>query len=124
MSRQLSLWDRNRIPFALLLLDIDHFKALNDLHGHLAGDEVLQEVARVIVGQLRGMDIAYRHGGEEFAVVLPMTNAEDAGIVAERIRAAVEQTVISSGGKQLTVASSVGVAHAIAPDEAAKMVRR
>ena len=76
------------------MMDIDHFKRLNDSHGHQLGDEVLREVAQIIVGQLRGMDSAFRYGGEEFTVILPSTKSPDACVVAERIRKAIEVSVI------------------------------
>ena len=124
IRKQLSVWDRKNIPFALLMLDIDRFKMFNDTHGHQVGDDVLREVAQVIVGQLRDMDTAFRYGGEEFAVILPTTKGSEAGIVAERIRKAIEQAVISSADKQLHVTTSVGVAPVIAADQTARMIGR
>ncbi|MEM5403149.1 GGDEF domain-containing protein [Paraburkholderia unamae] len=81
-------------PLSLLALDLDHFKRVNDTYGHAASDCVLKLVARVLEGALREHDLAARFGGEEFAVILPNTTAEQAQIVAERIRAAIQNTPI------------------------------
>ena len=81
---------RYQRPLSLLLLDIDQFKEYNDNHGHLEGDKVLVGLGQVIKTCLRKMDSAYRYGGEEFTVILPETEGEEAATVAERIRAAVE----------------------------------
>ena len=106
------------------MLDIDHFKRFNDAHGHQVGDDILREIGKIIVGQLRGMDIAYRYGGEEFAVVLPMTTASDAGIVAERIRKAIDEAEISAADQRFHVTTSIGIAPAMAADDPARMIRR
>ena len=106
------------------MLDIDHFKRLNDRHGHQLGDVVLREVGQIIVEQLRGMDIAFRYGGEEFAVILPATKSSDACIAAERIRKTIEQSVIPCDDKQLNVTASVGVAHVIASDKPVGVIGR
>lgn len=124
MRKQLSVSDRKSTPLALLMLDIDQFKKLNDTHGHQVGDEVLCEVAHVIVQQLREMDMAFRHGGEEFAVLLPATNSKDAGIVAERIRSAIEHSIVSNSEKQLNVTVSIGVATVVASDHTEQIFRR
>ena len=124
LRKQLSLWERTDISFALLMLDIDHFKRLNDRHGHQLGDVVLREVGQIIVEQLRGMDIAFRYGGEEFAVILPATKSSDACIAAERIRKTIEQSVIPCADKQLNVTASVGVAHVIASEKPVGVIGR
>jgi diguanylate cyclase (GGDEF)-like protein len=80
---------------AVVLLDIDHFKAFNDRHGHLAGDAVLRDVARAIAVNVRPSDRVYRFGGEEFLVLLEGTDPATAGLVAERVRRAVEQLGIA-----------------------------
>ena len=90
LKRRLSEWQRKGTPCTLVLLDIDFFKKFNDTHGHQVGDEVLRQVAKVLAAQSREMDVPCRYGGEEFAVILPATDALKACIVAERIRAAVE----------------------------------
>lgn len=124
LPKQLSIWKRKAIPFAMLMLDIDHFKRINDTHGHQVGDDILREVGKMIVRQLRDVDIAYRYGGEEFAVVLPMTTANDAGIVAERIRKAIDEAEIPAADRHFHVTTSIGIAPAIAADDPARMIRR
>ena len=94
------------------MVDVDNFKTYNDTHGHTAGDEVLRRVAETIAAFVRDSDVVYRYGGEEFSMLLPGASPEEAAIVAERVRAAVEETSFPGeeqqpGGK-LTV--SVGVA--------------
>jgi diguanylate cyclase (GGDEF)-like protein len=115
MPRELSLASRQHTMVAVLLMDIDHFKRVNDTHGHEAGDQVLKDIAKVITGAVRGSDYCFRYGGEEFCVVLPDAAAEGALTRAEAIRAAVESRVVNClGGKELRVTLSVGIA--IYPD--------
>ncbi len=80
--------------FSVVLADIDHFKAINDTHGHLIGDRVIQQVAAIIKSCTRGGDTAVRYGGEEFAVVLPGTSRAGARVVAENVRTGVQRAVI------------------------------
>jgi diguanylate cyclase (GGDEF)-like protein len=95
-------------PFSLLMVDVDHFKRINDTHGHAVGDVVLVEVARRIRATLRSdLDTAARYGGEEFTVVLPETDPSGAFVVAEKIRQVVAGEPVENG---LTVTVSVGVA--------------
>jgi diguanylate cyclase (GGDEF)-like protein len=77
---------RTREPLACIIMDIDHFKKINDLHGHQAGDQILRQTAALIREQLRNSDVLARYGGEEFAAILPDTNARSAFEIAERIR--------------------------------------
>lgn len=96
---------------SLILMDIDHFKAINDTHGHLAGDAVLREVSQVIMGSIREYDTAYRYGGEELAVVAPDCNLEDARLMAERLRLAVADKCYGEDlDKEIKVTVSIGVA--------------
>jgi diguanylate cyclase (GGDEF)-like protein len=95
-------------PLAFVMLDVDHFKAFNDSHGHPRADVVLQEVAEVIAGCVRTTDTAYRYGGEEFCVLLRETNAQDAMHLAERIRQRIE--VRFASGATPGVTASFGVA--------------
>ena len=98
----------------LMMLDIDHFKSINDAHGHLAGDLVLQSVARTLSACVRPMDTVARYGGEEFAVVLPSCQATIARAVAERMRRAIETTPVRiSPVEQVNVTVSVGGAFAL-----------
>ena len=104
---------RSAEPALLLLLDIDHFKRINDTHGHAAGDAVLKEVSRAVEGQLRPMDMVARIGGEEFGVIVPNCPAPFAHSVAERIRAAVAAAQVDLvAGLRLQVTVSVGGAFA------------
>ena len=96
--------------FAVLLLDIDHFKKLNDTFGHPAGDAALKHTARVLEQHLREGDEAARYGGEEFAVILPGADAAGAAPLAERVRAAIEKSHLVFEGARLAVTVSVGVA--------------
>jgi diguanylate cyclase (GGDEF)-like protein len=105
---------RTRTSLAVGLLDIDKFKTVNDTHGHMVGDQVLREIARVLGSQLREYDRAGRFGGEEFALVLPQTRAVDALRIAERVRASIADMSIiapgTAGGVRVHVTVSIGVA--------------
>ena len=99
-------------PMSVIMLDIDHFKSLNDTHGHPVGDTVLQEMAKVLYTEARGeIDIITRYGGEEFALILPETELEGARAVAERIRLGVQRHVFEGkDGETMPVTISLGVA--------------
>jgi diguanylate cyclase (GGDEF)-like protein len=93
------------------MVDIDHFKDINDTHGHLVGDEALREIARVLQGAVRTVDLVGRYGGEEFVIVLPETTAEGAIAFAERLRDRVSQHVFASERlPSLRLTISIGVA--------------
>jgi two-component system cell cycle response regulator len=97
-----------------MMMDLDHFKQINDVYGHPVGDAVLREIAAVIAQNVRGIDLATRYGGEEFVVVMPDTDITYATSAAERLRQEVSETVISivNGGepKSIGVTVSIGVA--------------
>jgi diguanylate cyclase (GGDEF)-like protein len=103
---------RHDAPLSLMFLDIDHFKKINDVHGHPAGDQVLVELAKLAHGALRNEDIFCRYGGEEFAVVSRGTDLEESRPLAERLRRAVEEHDFIHDGKRIPVTISVGVARA------------
>jgi two-component system cell cycle response regulator len=94
----------------VLVLDLDHFKDVNDTYGHVARDAVLAEFARRIRLGLREVDFAFRHGGEEFMVLLPETDAYGGAIVAERLGAAVRGRPVPIDGEQIPISVSIGVA--------------
>ena len=95
---------------AAMLLDIDHFKSINDRFGHAVGDSVLQEVARRIGGSIRGGDVLARYGGEEFIIFLPGAGVDKACMIGERIRNAVAINEVDCGGLRVGVTISIGVA--------------
>ncbi|MFC5864551.1 diguanylate cyclase [Acidicapsa dinghuensis] len=100
---------RGHAPFSLLMIDLDYFKEVNDRYGHAAGDEVLRQVAQILLATLRSTDLVARYGGEEFAVLLTETRIQGAMVIAERIRAAVEERVISADGNEISLTLSIGV---------------
>jgi diguanylate cyclase (GGDEF)-like protein len=112
-----------RSPLALLMLDLDHFKKVNDQRGHAVGDQVLANVGAVMRGTMRSRDFAGRNGGEEFAILLPDTEIASALRIAERVRAAIAE--MSLPGTDVTVTVSIGVAgypeHASTPDRLARL---
>ncbi len=108
--------DRYNTVFSLIILDIDHFKRINDTYGHLCGDEILKSLAALVKSCLRSMDVVARYGGEEFAVLLPETGGAEALQTAERIRRAVEGTTFIGADQGLKVTVSEGVATYPSPD--------
>jgi diguanylate cyclase (GGDEF)-like protein len=101
---------RTRQPLSVLMVDLDHFKAINDRYGHSAGDEVLVALASRCKRRLRTIDLCGRVGGEEFVVLLPETGADGAMATAERLRAEVGSTPIATAGGSVRVTISIGVA--------------
>ena len=110
LQREWSLARRHASIGSLLLIDADAFKRVNDTHGHLCGDAVLREMAMVIGGSLRQVDLLARFGGEEFIVFLPHTDSFGALDVAERIRCRVQAAQVAWQGLQISVTVSIGVA--------------
>ena len=98
-------------PFSFVLIDVDHFKSVNDEHGHLFGDDVLKAVAQQLHCSVRGMDVVARFGGEEFACLLPDANHDEALMIAERIRGVIAAAPIVIGAMRANVTVSVGVSH-------------
>jgi diguanylate cyclase (GGDEF)-like protein len=101
---------RRNGELALLAIDIDHFKAINDSVGHLAGDAVLREVAEVLTQSSRGGDVVARVGGEEFIILLPTADTETAGVVAERVMSAIRAYPFRTARGRLQVTVSIGIA--------------
>lgn len=119
LHEELARCRREQTPLTCLMIDVDHFKSVNDRFGHLAGDEVLRQLAQSITAEVRGSDVSARYGGEEFVVLLPGTASAAGFRLAERIRAAVaaEPFELPDGAK-LPVTVSIGVAeYRPAPDE-------
>jgi diguanylate cyclase (GGDEF)-like protein len=100
---------RHARDLSFLMFDIDHFKKINDVHGHLAGDFVLKEVARIVQARIRRDEVFARYGGEEFAIVLPETNLEGARALAEGLREKIEQSRFVFQNEQIRVTISIGV---------------
>lgn len=123
LSHDVEEAERWGTPISLVLLDIDHFKSVNDTHGHPTGDLVLKRVAQAVKGSIRGSDSAYRFGGEEIAVLLPKTDLAHAHKAAERIRKRLErETMRTDTGKPLKVTASLGVAQHAAGAPSSAMV--
>ncbi len=101
---------KKREPFSMILIDIDHFKNVNDTYGHLSGDIILRDVARILSRTVRIQDSVYRYGGEEMAVILPGSGLNDAAAVAERLRVAIENHGFRTDkGKKIKITVSLGV---------------
>jgi diguanylate cyclase (GGDEF)-like protein len=110
LEREMARCSRYGRPLSLLMFDIDHFKTINDTHGHLTGDYVLKEMARRLLGRIRKEELLARYGGEEFAVVLPETGNDGAMQFAETLRRLVGTDVFEYEGDTFPVTISIGVA--------------
>jgi diguanylate cyclase (GGDEF)-like protein len=108
LEQEIARGSRFGTTFSLIILDLDLFKAYNDIYGHLAGDKVLKRIAKYIESSIRSIDLAFRYGGEEFTVILPETQLDDAYRVAERIRKTIETKTSS---KAMPVTASLGIAN-------------
>lgn len=109
MRREIQLVERYNYDISLLVIDIDHFKQVNDTYGHSVGDKVLQEVAATIESVSRTTDMTFRYGGEEFVVILSKTNAQGAAIIAERIRQFIERLTIPFEKSGVNTTISIGI---------------
>jgi diguanylate cyclase (GGDEF)-like protein len=115
MEECLARYKRYEQKFGVLILDLDHFKSINDTWGHPMGDETLRRVARALLRSIRTLDTAYRYGGEEFAILLAETDSATARLVAERVRQEIEAIEITlEGGGRVAVTASIGFA--VCPD--------
>lgn len=101
---------RHGSPMSLLMLDVDHFKRVNDTWGHGAGDQVLQAIGKLLRDSCRVYDVPGRYGGEEFCIVLPETRPGSTSVVAERIRSRLESTALPCGETSIAVTASIGIA--------------
>ena len=124
-TRELKRSNAGNLHLSAFMVDIDHFKRINDTYGHLVGDQVLIAVSKVILACLRPTDMPVRYGGEEFTIFLPGTSVENAKIVGERLRAAVEALPISlPNGDKLTVTVSVGFTERQNEDTVEAIIKR
>ncbi|MGZ3650542.1 MAG: GGDEF domain-containing protein [Bdellovibrionota bacterium] len=122
LDRELSLAKRNDVQFSVLFLDMDHFKNVNDTHGHLIGSRLLYEVGQEIKRTLRESDVCFRYGGDEFLIILAHTGLDDAVVVAERIRLQVEKKrFLAREGLDIRLTASIGVASV--PDHATTKIQ-
>ena len=110
LQREVMFADRYGTPLAISLVDIDHFKAINDTYGHVAGDEVLRKLAMELRGRIRHPDVIGRYGGEEFLVVLPHSTSKAAAEQAERLRKHVQVLTIQSNDSEIQLTISLGIA--------------
>ena len=115
LAREVDRVARSGEPALLLVLDIDHFKRVNDTHGHGAGDQVLRTVARALLDSVRPMDLVARIGGEEFAIILPNCAPLFGATVAERVRRRVERESVSINGQGAAIDVTVSLGGAFAP---------
>jgi diguanylate cyclase (GGDEF)-like protein/PAS domain S-box-containing protein len=117
--------DRYKQPLTLLLLDIDNFKQFNDAYGHIEGDRVLTRFGQMIKGCLRQTDSAYRYGGEEFTILLPMSTSEDGVVTAERVKTELKKEVFPPvSGKKVHMTVSVGLVQYKPPEDIKAFVHR
>jgi diguanylate cyclase (GGDEF)-like protein len=107
LDKEIARGTRFGTTFSIIMLDLDFFKTYNDTYGHLAGDDVLTGVGKCVLASIRTVDMAFRYGGEEFAIILPETTAEGAYLVAERIREKIEQKVFTG---RSSITASLGIA--------------
>jgi diguanylate cyclase (GGDEF)-like protein len=124
LRREIGLAHRQHTPLSLAVIDIDHFKAVNDSYGHSAGDIALRTVADSITETLRGSDIAFRFGGEEFVLILSNTNKQAAAQVAERVRMAVSKLSCNHNTDTFGLTISLGVAQLTRGEEASNLFDR
>ncbi|HEY8941730.1 MAG TPA: diguanylate cyclase [Cellvibrio sp.] len=110
LIQEFKRYDRYEQASSLIMLDIDHFKKINDKYGHTVGDEAIRGVSRIIKEQVRDLDIAGRYGGEEFGIILTNTNGDGACVFAERLRKTIEHLTIYTDGHEIKFTISLGVA--------------
>lgn len=126
-KRQISRALSDNKPLALILADLDNFKRINDNHGHMVGDEVLSAVASVLTLQVRPTDLLARFGGEEFAMILPDTSPDNAKLIAERVRTAIESTRIEFNNDvhlEINLTLSLGVSSLMLGDDINNLLTR
>lgn len=124
LMREMKRANRSEQNLSLIFVDIDHFKLINDVHGHNCGDLALTSVANWIKDSLRATDIVFRYGGEEFVIVLIDTDLEGASTIAERVRSGIESHTLAYGMDVLNITASLGVSCLTEQDDMEKFVKR
>ena len=124
LEREVELANRHKSALSVLILDIDHFKHINDNYGHNVGDDVLKECVELCNQTIRGSDMLFRFGGEEFVIMLPGVNANGAELAAERIRATIEKHVFASQNITVPVTASFGSASLVQHETVAQLLKR
>lgn len=124
LSREMQRANRSGSYLSLIFVDVDYFKSVNDSHGHACGDLALAAVATKIKDGIRGCDMVFRYGGEEFVVLLANTNRESAALIAERIRAYIESHVIAYGLATLSLTASLGVSSSEQDQDMETLIQR
>jgi diguanylate cyclase len=124
MQKHFQKFESDGTPVSVLMLDIDYFKKLNDVHGHLAGDDVLMSVGKAIAQHVRSGDLAARYGGEEFAVIFPNTSGDQARVIAERVRVAVASYRCDFSSVPVSVTASGGLSELLRNDSIKTWIRR
>lgn len=124
LERQVSIRRRHGASVCLVMFDLDHFKSINDHYGHPVGDRALQMVAQTVTAQLREGDMLARVGGEEFLVLLPMTDGTAAFLLADRLRGVLEKTTVTEGSVKVHLPASFGVAELLPDEDVASWFRR
>jgi len=124
LKREIDLAQRQHMPLSLIVLDIDNFKVINDTYGHSSGDAALQSLANTITETMRGSDITFRYGGEEFSLILSNTDSKSAYLLAERLRIATSQLNCSDGIRTFGFSISLGVAQLNLGEQAASLFDR
>lgn len=117
LTDELARFGRNKRPFSVLMIDVDHFKTLNDNLGHIVGDEILIAVAKVLANSIRSVDFAARYGGDEFVVILTETTADAAIKTAERIRMQVAEVGNKLKEHKIVITLSIGISHSLLEDK-------
>jgi len=121
LEKEIEFSKKNKVTFSILMLDIDHFKKINDTYGHLMGDKVLKKLANILKQNVREKDLVGRYGGEEFLIVLPNTSKSRAKDIAERIRKSVEKTLFP---ENIRITISIGVTEYLFKDNISTLIER
>lgn len=124
VKREMSLAQRGGNPLSVIFLDIDHFKSINDTYSHSCGDFALTSVAKWIKENLRGSDMVFRYGGEEFVILLSNTDSAGAELLAERIRTSIEHHTLAYDMNAIKITASLGVSSLLADDSLESFINR